>query len=57
MIKRIQPLTRNRRIVLAVGTGVIALVTAIFLAGAPPLPAIVGAALAVAYLVWRARAA
>ena len=54
---QITPLTRNRHIVLTVGTAVIALLTAIFLIGAPPIPAVAGAAIAVAWLVWRAPAA
>jgi hypothetical protein len=51
------PLTRHRRMTLAIGTGVIALLTAIFLVGAPPIPAIAGVALAVTWLIWRAPAA
>jgi hypothetical protein len=51
------PLTRHRRITLTIGTGVIALLTAIFLVGAPPIPAIAGVALAVSWLIWRAPAA
>jgi hypothetical protein len=54
---RITPLTRNRHIVLTLGTGVIALLTAIFLVGAPPIPAVAGAILAVSWLIWRAPAA
>jgi len=51
---RITPLTRNRHIVLTIGTGVIALLTAIFLVGAPPIPAVAGVTLAVSWLIWRA---
>lgn len=50
----ITPLTRYRYIALTLGTGVIGLLTAIFLVGAPPIPAVVGVALAVAWLIWRA---
>ncbi len=50
-------LTRRRHITLTIGTGVIALVTAIFLIGAPPIPAVAGVALTVTWLVWRAPAA
>jgi hypothetical protein len=51
------PLTRNRHIVLTIGTGVMAALTAIFLIGAPPIPSAVGVALAVGWLIWRAPAA
>lgn len=51
------PLTRNRHIVLTIGTAVIALLTAIFIVGAPPIPAVVGATIAVSWLIWRAPAA
>ncbi len=54
---QITPLTRNRHIVLTIGTAVIALLTAIFLVGAPPIPAVAGATLAVTWLIWRAPAA
>ena len=54
---RITPLTRNRHIVLTIGTGAIALLTAIFLVGAPPIPAVAGTILAVSWLIWRAPAA
>jgi hypothetical protein len=50
-------LTRHRHITLTIGTGVIALVTAIFLVGVPPIPAVAGVAIAVTWLVWRAPAA
>jgi hypothetical protein len=50
-------LTRHRHIALTIGTGVIALVTAIFLVGVPPIPAVAGVAIAVTWLVWRAPAA
>ena len=51
------PLTRNRHIVLTLGTGAMAALAAIFLIGAPPIPAAVGIALAVGWLIWRAPAA
>ena len=51
------PLTRHRHIVLTLGTGVMAALTAIFLIGAPPIPVAVGVALAVGWLIWRAPAA
>jgi hypothetical protein len=47
------PITRNRRIVLTLGAGVLTLVTAIFLVGAPPIPATAGVALAAGWLIWR----
>lgn len=52
---RLTTLTKNRQLVLAAGTGVMALVTAIFIVGAPPLPAILGVSAAVAWLIWRAQ--
>jgi hypothetical protein len=51
------PLTRNRHIVLTLGTGAMAAVTAIFLIGAPPIPVAFGAVLAVGWLIWRAPSA
>jgi hypothetical protein len=54
---RLINLPRHRHIALTIGTGVIALVTAIFLIGAPPIPAVAGVALTVTWLVWRAPAA
>ena len=51
------PLTRSRYIVLTVGTGVMGLLTAVLLASAPPIPALVGVAIAVTWLIWRAPAA
>jgi hypothetical protein len=51
------PLTRHRHIVLTIGTGVLALVTAVFLVGAPPVAATAGVAIAVTWLIWRAPAA
>jgi len=54
---RLITLTRHRQIALTIGTGVIALVTVIFLVGVPPIPAVAGVAIAVTWLVWRAPAA
>lgn len=51
---RITPLTRSRYVALTIGAGVIAGLTAIRVVGAPPIPAIAGVAIAVAWLVWRA---
>lgn len=51
------PLTRHRYLALTLGTGVMAALTAIFLIGAPPIPAAVGIALAMGWLIWRAPAA
>lgn len=48
------PLTRRRHRELIVGTGVMAFLTAVFLAGAPPIPAAAGVALSVGWLIWRA---
>ncbi len=53
---RITPLTRSRHIALTVGTGVLGLLTAIFLVGAPPIPAVAGVVIAVGWLIWRAPA-
>jgi hypothetical protein len=50
------PLTRHRHIVLTLGTGLIALLSAVFLIGAPPLPSALGVAIAVGWLIWRAPA-
>ena len=48
------PLTKHRRIVLTLGTGAMAALTAIFLIGAPPIPVATGVALSVGWLIWRA---
>ena len=53
----LNPLTWHRYIAVTIGTGVMALLTAIFLADAPPIPAVAGVALAVTWLIWRAPAA
>lgn len=47
------PLTRPRHIVVVLATGAMGLVTAIFLVGAPPIPAVIGVVLAVGWLLWR----
>jgi hypothetical protein len=52
-----RPLTRNRHIILTLGTGVMAALTAVFFIGAPPIPVAVGVALSVGWLIWRAPAA
>jgi hypothetical protein len=51
------PLTRHRHIVLTLGTGAMALLTAVFLIGAPPIPTVAGVAISVTWLIWRAPAA
>ena len=50
----ITPLTRSRHIILTIGAGVIAALTAVRVVGAPPIPALVGIAIAVGWLIWRA---
>ena len=57
MMKHITAPARNRYLAITIGTGVIALITAIYLIGAPPIPAIAGVVLTVAWLIWRAPAA
>lgn len=49
-------LSRSRYFAVTLAAGVIGVVSAIFLVGAPPIPAIAGVALAVGWLVWRAPA-
>jgi hypothetical protein len=58
-VRKIVPdqLPRNRHIVLTLGTGVMAGLTAIFLIGAPPIPVVAGVALAVGWLICRAPSA
>jgi hypothetical protein len=51
---RITSLSRSRYIALTIGAGVIAGLTAIRVVGAPPIPAVAGIAIAVAWLIWRA---
>jgi hypothetical protein len=53
MKPRFIQLSRHRHIMLTVGTAAIAMVTAIYFIGAPPVPASVGVTLAVAWLLWR----
>lgn len=53
---RLAPLARNRYLVLTLATGVMGLITAIFVIGAPPVPASVGVGAAVGWLIWRAPA-
>ena len=54
---RIAALGRQRYLVLTISAAVAAAVSAIFLVGAPPLPAGVGVVVAVGWLIWRAPAA
>ncbi|MGH7933143.1 MAG: hypothetical protein ACREQN_08225 [Candidatus Binataceae bacterium] len=56
-IPRLSALTRHRHLALTIGTGVTVLVTAIFLVGVPPIPAVAGVVLAVSWLLWRTPAA
>jgi len=52
--KNIVPLSRQRYIAVTLSAGLIGAISAIFLVGAPPIPAIVGVAVAVGWLIWRA---
>ncbi len=54
MIRRINPLSKNRHIAITIGTEVIALISAIYLVGVPSIPAVAGVGLAVTWLIWRA---
>jgi hypothetical protein len=56
MNPRHTPIPRNRYLVLTGATAAIGLISAIFLVGAPPLPAILGVAIAASWLIWRAPA-
>jgi hypothetical protein len=47
-------LSRPRYLAVTIAAGVIGVISAIFLVGAPPVPAVAGVALAVGWLVWRA---
>jgi hypothetical protein len=49
-------LSRPRYLAVTIAAGVIGVVSAIFLVGAPPIPAAAGVALAVGWLIWRAPA-
>ena len=53
MRPRFIQLSRQRHIMLTLGTGAIAIVTATYFIGALPIPAAVGVTLAVAWLLWR----
>jgi len=55
-MKRVTPLSRQRYMAVTIAAGVIGAVSAIFLVGAPPIPAALGIAIAVAWLIWRAPA-
>jgi hypothetical protein len=50
------PLNRSRYLALTLGAAVIGAISAVFLVGAPPIPAAVGVALAAGWLIWRAPA-
>lgn len=56
MTKQVTRLGRSRYLALTVGAGVIGLITAILVAGAPPVPSTLGVTIAVAWLLWRAPA-
>ncbi len=45
------PLARHRHVTLVGATAAIALVTAVFLIGAPPIPAVLGVSLAAGWLL------
>ena len=47
-------LSRPRYLAVTIAAGLIGVISAIFLVGAPPVPAVAGVALAVGWLVWRA---
>ena len=49
-------LSRSRYLALTVAAGVIGVISAVFLVGAPPIPAAAGVAIAVGWLIWRAPA-
>ena len=53
---RVVEMGRQRYIALTIGAGIIGAISAIFLVGAPPIPAVLGVTIAVAYLIWRAPA-
>ena len=53
MKPRFIQLSRHRHIMLTLGTGAIAMVSAIYFIGAPPIPAAVGVILGVGWLLWR----
>jgi hypothetical protein len=47
-------MSRQRYIAVTVAAGLIGVLSAIFLIGAPPVPAVAGVGLAVGWLIWRA---
>jgi len=49
-------LSRPRYLALTIAAGVIGVISAVFLVGAPPIPAAAGVAIAVGWLIWRAPA-
>ena len=50
-------LSRSRYLTLTIAAGVIGILSAVFLVGAPPIPATAGVAIALGWLIWRAPAA
>ena len=50
---RIKPMARVRYLTITVGAAAIAALTAVLI-GAPPVPAVAGIGLALAWLIWRA---
>jgi hypothetical protein len=50
-------LSRGRYIAVTIAAGLLGSISAIYFVGAPPLPATIGMALAVTWLIWRAPAA
>ncbi len=47
-------LGRQRYIAITIGAGIVAAISAVFLVGAPPIPALAGVVLAVGWLIYRA---
>jgi hypothetical protein len=47
-------LSRARYIAVTVAAGVLGAISAVYFVGAPPIPATLGMALAVIWLIWRA---
>jgi hypothetical protein len=56
MKSTLRALSRSRYLAVTAAAGVIGVLSAIFLVGAPPIPAVIGVAGAVGYLIWRAPA-
>jgi len=52
--RRASNLSRGRYIAVTIAAGILGSVSAIYFVGAPPIPATVGMALAVIWLIWRA---